>query len=174
VLSARLCLTPPSSEVHPLCTGIQSLNTLSHPHGMNPQRPLKPEINPTPCKYMITIYNCNIHWTHTYRHAYNDRRCRKNCSVLIMANACIFYKVFSSSPQLYMHSIYPTLSCEISKSLLHEAAQSSASLQDLPTLINYNQWLSSLLSRTRSQPIYNKCLSYLQPAQRHGIHGSPA
>ena len=23
-----------------------------------------------------------------------------------MANACIFYKVFSSSPQLYMHSVY--------------------------------------------------------------------
>ena len=99
-----------SSEVPPLCTGIQSLTTLSHPHGMNPQRPLTPEIKPTPCKYMITIHDCSRKWTHTYRHAYNDRKCRKNCSVLIMANACIFYKVFPSSLHLYMHSIYMYLS----------------------------------------------------------------
>jgi hypothetical protein len=38
-----------SSEVPPPCTGIQSLSTLSRPHGMNPQRPFKPEHKTTPC-----------------------------------------------------------------------------------------------------------------------------
>ena len=59
----------------------------------------------------------------------------------------------SLAPLLYMQILLllPP-SNEISKSLLHEAAQSSASLQDLPTLINYNQWLSSPLPRTRSHP----------------------
>ena len=75
--------------------------------------------------------------------------CKKNCFVLIMANACIFYKVFPSSPQLYMHSIYMYLPSqnEISLPLLPEAAL-SASLQDLPTLINYNEWGCLVQNRT--------------------------
>jgi hypothetical protein len=124
--------------VHPLCTGIQSLNTLSHPHGMKPQRPLKPEIKHTPCNGMITIHKCIHIYEHTHRHAYNDRKCRKNCSVLIMANACIFYKVFLSSLSalLFCSTCYSlTLKNEISN-LFYLRGSSSASLQDLPTLIN--------------------------------------
>jgi hypothetical protein len=37
--SARLCLTPQSSEVHPLCTALRTRSVLSHPPGMKPQRP---------------------------------------------------------------------------------------------------------------------------------------
>jgi hypothetical protein len=54
LLTSVLCLSTSlsdSSRVQKcilLCTGIQSLNTLSRPHGMKPQRPLKPEINTLP------------------------------------------------------------------------------------------------------------------------------
>ena len=48
-----------------------------------------------------------------------------------MANACIFYKVFSSSPQLYNYSaLYASFPKRDPRPLLHEAAQSNTSLQE--------------------------------------------
>jgi hypothetical protein len=53
---ARLCLTPQSSEMHPLCTAIRTRSVLSHPPGVKPQRPLKLEIKQNPCKCLNITY----------------------------------------------------------------------------------------------------------------------
>jgi len=45
--AARICLTPQSWEMHPLCTTIRTCSVLSHPPSMKPQRP-SPEIRHTP------------------------------------------------------------------------------------------------------------------------------
>jgi hypothetical protein len=73
----------------------------------------------------------------------------------------------SSALHAFCLHVSPSFQNEISRSLLPEVLLALPS-RILPTLLIYNQWLSSLLSRTRSQQIYNKCLSYLQPVQRHG------
>jgi hypothetical protein len=45
---------------------------------------------------MIAAYNYSIK-ENTHRHTHKQNIAGKNCSVLIMENACIFYKVLLSS-----------------------------------------------------------------------------
>jgi hypothetical protein len=142
--------------VHPQCTSIQ-----------RPQYSITPSWHETSKTFnlksnaLLQMHNYSIHLQHkwnTHRHSYKTEHMQEKLLLFIlkMANACNYNGVPELSLALLFSTtlIYnPPLQNEISRSLLPKGLIKRFP-PSLPTLFNYNEWLSSPASGSRYQP-YN-------------------
>jgi hypothetical protein len=165
--------------VHPLCTALRTRSVLSHPPGVKPQRP-SPEIKQTPANALTHIHSQHIKNTH--RHPYNTEYMQEKLLLIILKwKMPVFTMVFLSSLWLFSLSLHRSSSTTHlltskmrSQNLFYLRGSSSASLQVYLLYSITMNGLSSPESDLDLSHTHIKCLSYLQPAQRHGFYGSPA